>query len=138
MTHTYLLGDGFHLEASRGDRGSRTFSPPMPLLPATLAPGVDFGREYRSILTDESGKTREVHEFKGTVVGLETVTVPAGEFENCVRIDGVSHYFIEGRIGRIKGTTWYAPGLGPVKQIWKYGSDRRTDELESFEPAPNP
>lgn len=138
MIDTYLLGDGYHLEASRGDWGSRAFSPPMPLLPAKLAPGLTFGREYRSILTDESGETREVHEFKGTVAGLETVTVPAGVFENCVRIDGVFHYFLAGRIGRFEDTTWYAPGVGAVKQIWEDGSDRGTEELESFEPAPNP
>src|SRR5690606_14363896 len=109
------------------------FGVPMPILPARLAPGVGFGGEYRSEASSEEGVTREIGESRAKVVGLEDVTVPAGVFKGCVRIDSEYDYLAHGAIGRVTDSTWYAPGVGMVKTTWKDDFDTGTEELEKYE-----
>ena len=53
----------------------------------------------------------------------ETVDVPAGHFENCIRVEGYASItlYADARIGYIKvpiiQTEWYAPNVGLVKMI---------------------
>lgn len=53
----------------------------------------------------------------------ETVTVPAGQFENCIRVEGIAllPLYTDPKTGyqdiEIKQTEWYAPGVGLVKLV---------------------
>ncbi len=130
----HLLDLGYRLISSKDDERRLTFSVPMPLLPARLAPGLAFGGEYRSeAVSDEWGLEKEIGENRAKIVGLEDVTVPAGVFKDCVRIDSEYDYLTHGVIGRATDSTWYAPGVGIVKMTWKDDHDTGMEELESYE-----
>jgi hypothetical protein len=129
----HLLGEGYHLQGSKQGESVKTFSRMMPVLPAKLAPGLAYGGEHRSERKDEEGTSREIGEVRAKVIGLETVTVPAGVFENCVRIDGEYDYLSFGVVGRVTDSTWYAPKVGLVKTVWKDEFDSGGEELEKFE-----
>lgn len=71
----------------------------------TLAKSIKFKMAYQiSALTD-------------------TVEVPAGRFENCIRVDGDAQLtvYADGRTGyqdiKINTSEWYAPGVGLVKLV---------------------
>ena len=134
----YLLDGGYRWVESKTEDSSRTYTTPMPVLPVTLAPGLRFGGEHRSVSTFDEKASNEVGVVRARVVGLEDVTVPAGEFEKCVRIDSESDYLVNGSIGRVSDSVWYAPGVGVVKMTWKDDFDNGTEELESFEIGEEP
>jgi hypothetical protein len=64
------------------------------------------------------------------VVGQEPVSVPAGTYPDAWRIQGFLHVFggdqrlRAGRLvmehGTLETTTWFVPGLGPVKEEAKF------------------
>ncbi|WP_367872510.1 hypothetical protein [Luteolibacter sp. Populi] len=126
-----LLSDkGYAVLRMKRDDVERIYTLPMPLLPGKLAPGVKFGGDHRSDTKSEEGLGKDGGEVRARVVGLETVEVPAGVFENCVRIDGEFDYLAHGEIGRVTDSTWYAPGVGIVKMTWKSEFDHGTEVLE--------
>ncbi|MEE9225094.1 MAG: hypothetical protein V3U68_02730 [Bacteroidota bacterium] len=98
------------------------FDPPLPLLPSSLRVGdslvVDSNEQWR----DSVGTSFAIRSVV-TVVGQEDVTVPAGDFEDCIRVRqailyedrSVPHLFtwIE---------FWYAEGIGWVKYDSQAGS----------------
>ncbi len=131
-TEERRLDGDYHWVGSKREGFEKTFSRPMPILPAKLAPGLAFGGEHRSETKDEDGVSQEIGEVRRTVAGLESVTVPAGVFENCVRIDGEYDYFAFGTIGRVTESEWYAPGVGLVKMVWKDEFSSGIEELEKF------
>lgn len=129
----FLLGDGYQLMSSVRKESSRIFSRYMPVLPAKLAPGISFGGEHRCEEISEEGRGQGVGELRAKIIGLEDITVPAGTFEKCVRIDSEYDYFAHGRVGRATDSIWYAPGVGLVKMVWKDDFSTGTEELEKFE-----
>ena len=106
------------------------FGTPMPVLPAKIAPGLSFSGDYNSVMKSEEGDEKDAGTLRSRVTGLETVEVPAGVFQNCVRIDGEYDYLSGGMIGRVKDTSWYAPGIGMVKSEWKTEFGHGTEVLE--------
>jgi hypothetical protein len=104
---------------------SGTFSPPLQLYPATLAPGERWSQAtQRSDAT--VGGTRALR-IEGRVIGWEKVRVPAGEFD-ALRIERTLYLGDSGRYRtqtRRYETEWYAPAVkGPVKlQLWEQWSD---------------
>ena len=72
---------------------------------------------------------REFGDVHLKVIGLETVTVTAGTFEECVRIESrwksvTGSFYATGR-----DVTWYAKGVGAVKVESRQGGWRRVREL---------
>lgn len=65
------------------------------------------------------------------VAAIERVTVPAGTFDDCVKLAVATE--IDGE--RETSTVWLAPGVGPVKLARATG---RVDELTKLTPAPAP
>jgi len=129
----YLLGKGYQWISSKDDERVKTFTRFMPILPEKLAPGLRFGGEHRSEVKTEEGTKQEMGDTRLKIVGLETVTVPAGVFENCVRIDGEYDYLAEETIGRVSDSSWFAPGVGLVKTAWNDDFNTGTEELEKIE-----
>lgn len=120
VNNTYSKANGwvlFHAESYPEHEGLQaTYDPPKQLLPNPLVVGQKW---------EWSGKdpTQVEHRESSRVVGVETVTVPAGKFRAMkvvTEIAGASVPLIR--------TSWYADGVGLVKttnvggQI-KYGSE---------------
>lgn len=121
---------GYRTVRVKNDEMERIFGSPMQLLPAKLAPGVSFGGDYDSEVKAKDGGGKEAGVSRARVTGLETVEVPAGVFQNCVRIDGEYDYMAAEMIGRVKDTLWYAPGVGIVKSEWKTEFGHGTEVLQ--------
>lgn len=96
--------------------------------------GLDFGEDR-----DRDG-TSEKADFVSivTVKGFESVTVPAGTFSNCARVETRATVTV---IASINGarvteeatqTMWFAPGVGPVKLVLQIGSQTWVEELTWF------
>jgi len=107
--------------------GSCTYdqSPPGSLPDESKQVGESWGGAY--ILTCDSGPPK-IKPMLFTLVGVETVTVPAGTFNNCLKI-----FRNRGNSG---STTimWYAPGMGWIKRYYE-GKDNyggTVYELSSF------
>lgn len=53
--------------------------------------------------------------YNQKVVAIEDIIVPAGKFQNCLKI--MQHTILEVVGSETEGTLWLAPGIGPVKMI---------------------
>jgi hypothetical protein len=107
----------FHAESYPEHEGLQaTYDPPKQLLPNPLVPGQKW---------EWTGKdpTQVEHHESSRVVGLETITVPAGKFRAMKVVSEIT-----GASVPLTRTSWYADGVGLVKttnvggQI-KYGSE---------------
>lgn len=101
---------------------SRVDLPPM-LWPASLSAGLTWTvGPFRHLGMYTAGRMQ--------VVGQEPVSVPAGTYPDAWRIQGFLHVFggdqrlRAGRLvmehGTLETTTWFVPGLGPVKEEAKF------------------
>ncbi len=85
--------------------------------------------DTRGTLTLSSGKTIPLVPFSGTytIDAIETVTVPAGIFENCIKV----HEQETTPDGDISFWVWYAPGIAAVKYYYPDQANR-TDVLYDY------
>jgi hypothetical protein len=92
-------------------------------LPAELRAGAVHQDTARGTW-EQDGKVQDcVVRTRIRVIGKEKVEVPAGVFEDCVRIETLTRYFAKGLVdGAAPVTHWYHPKVGLVK------SDARTSE----------
>lgn len=101
---------------------SRVDLPPM-LWPTSLSAGLTWTvGPFRHLGMYTAGRMQ--------VVGRESVSVPAGTYPDAWRIQGFLHVFggdqrlRAGRLvmehGTLETTTWFVPGLGPVKEESKF------------------
>jgi hypothetical protein len=96
--------------------------------------GQDYGEDL-----DRDGVNEHIDAHSEiTVVGVETVTVNAGTFENCVRVqtDGrqTMHFSSDSSTRSVAITTseWYAPGMGLVKRTTSVTSGGYVVASESY------
>lgn len=96
--------------------------------------GLDSGEDL-----DRDGTNEQVDLVSiVTVKGFESVTVPAGIFSNCVKVETrATGTVIKSSDGakvteEATQTMWFAPGVGRVKLVVQIGSQTRTEELTSF------
>lgn len=85
-----------------------------------------------SKLTMDMGPQRMSMAYSnGVVVGFETVTVPAGTFEKCLKVAMAHRQTMPGNAEKVFVTEWYAPGVGQVKSETadKKGKVLKTEEL---------
>ena len=96
--------------------------------------GLDFGEDRDRDSTSEKADFVSIV----TVKGFESVTVPAGTFSNCARVETRATVTV---IASSNGarvteeatqTMWFAPGVGPVKLVLQIGSQTWAEELTSF------
>jgi hypothetical protein len=93
----------------------RKIEPPAPWLKLPRAKGDRWESPF-SIDGDRRA------DYVMTVLGVEEVTVPAGTFK-AIRVEQVSTDFVTKTVNQTI-TTWYAPGVGPVRIIYRGGSSR--------------
>lgn len=85
-----------------------------------------------SKLTMDMGPQRMSMAYSnGAVAGFETVKVPAGTFDNCIKITYADRVVMPGNTEKLFATAWYAPGVGLVKEenADKKGKVLKTTEL---------
>lgn len=96
--------------------------------------GLDFGEDL-----DGDGKNEKIDILSiVTVLGFESVSVPAGLFPNCAKVETTNTLkAIPSSNGAtvsliVNQTAWYAPGVGPVKRVLKVEDLTETEVLISF------
>ena len=96
--------------------------------------GLIFGQDL-----DGDGKNEKIDILSiVTVLGFESVSVPAGPFPNCAKVETTNTLTaIASSNGEtvsllVTQTTWYAPGVGPVKRVLTVEDQTVTEELTSF------
>ena len=124
---------GLNVLVSKSGSDQIRYSPAMMSLPGTLVEGRPVVREYGF----ESGHGAEMFSGIGEVtalpVGLESVEVPAGSFENCVRVELVVREVSMGALTTRRETNWYKAGIGLVKSEADFGRGMRAGtELREF------
>ncbi|MCB1130564.1 MAG: hypothetical protein KDN05_05500 [Verrucomicrobiae bacterium] len=135
-----LADDGLHQVSWKDEDGSCTFLTPVLDIPADLRSGSvrssSSRGEHKS--TDEDGKplTEPVlNETEITVLGTETVEVPAGTFENCVKIELYQEGVWGSYFHRTRRHQWYHPGTGLVRSVDLTGVEPTMDLQRIEEPA---
>lgn len=80
------------------------------------------------------GQSFDMRLTKGLYQGLETVEVPAGKFENCIKVSYQLRFVGMGMVPAQQITAWYAPEVGLVKseEGTKGGKVEQSMELASF------
>ena len=120
VDNTYSKANGwvlFHAENYPEHEGLQaTYDPPKQLLPNPLVVGQKWEWSGRD-------PTQVEHRESNRVVGVETVTVPAGKFRAMKVVSEIS-----GASVPLIRTSWYAEGVGLVKTMnvggqIKYGSE---------------
>ncbi len=122
----------------RGEAQVRLLEPAPLALPAAPVPGLQWRAAGRTLVLEKTGPPQEtlyrleievaMHYTIATVV--ETVTVPAGRYTDCLRIEGrgtgnanVRNYLGNTRV-EIETTDWYAPGVGLVRAERRERTDK--------------
>jgi len=114
----------------------RTFKPVRPFYSFPL----DVGKTWEGRLSypNQKGDSQINSQMKGTVVGRESVTVPAGTFQT-LRIVITGSYYSERAFGKRGGggvgkwTIWYAPEVKRhVKLEYEEGRNQTRSELTEY------
>ncbi len=87
----------------KGKEAPKIYEPPFAVLKYPLEVGNSWQIEGKGIMVAITKKG-------------ETTTVPAGTFQNCLVVESTSTSKV-----LVEDVTWYAPGVGPVKQIRRAG-----------------
>lgn len=99
-------------------QATNVFNPPL-LLPDTLIPGVT-DNQRTAVVGTGAGQAAASATLSTTLVDMESVTVPAGTFNNCAKVTTTQQVLdasgkpISYGHGSTR-TTWLAPGVGVVK-----------------------
>lgn len=115
----YLMGQSMEDEQLRTPKLSDRISTPPRLWPNTFTVGDTWiVGPFERMGLNQVGRMK--------VVGREAVTVPAGTYPDAFKVTGYGHVFDGtqllkgGRLvtdhGTLETTTWFVPGLGPVKE----------------------
>ncbi|HKQ35974.1 MAG TPA: hypothetical protein VJT11_11770 [Nitrospiraceae bacterium] len=125
---------------------------PYPLIRFPLQPGSTFQQFHKrgvnvgDLEGDGKNDTADITS-QVTVVGPEAISVPAGAFPSALRVESVItttvHFSFNGSHGTVsqKNTAWYAPEVGPVRQMLVTQGPSltisRVEDLIKFIPAFN-
>lgn len=116
---TYLVGYGLEDPRLGGAARQERIGVPPRMWPNTLEIGQTWTiGPFQRLGLYQTGRMQ--------VVARESVTVPAGTFPDAYKVEGFGHVFggvanlPTGRLitdhGTITSTTWFVPGIGPVKE----------------------
>ncbi len=97
-------------------------------IPVEIAPEAKIGNS--SVKLNAGTASMSMNLWEGKYLGKESVEVPAGKFDDCEKISFVLKTTSPEGSERKTITTWYAKGIGIVKQI---STDKKGNELDSTE-----
>jgi hypothetical protein len=119
-TTSYQLHENLVVTQEVFDDGNTQYTVPYIELPASLVAGqvtkgisasVSKYDDGENGLTTESG----VDQYSIRIAGKEDITVPAGEFKGCIRVEVSNESLFGGSYERQSSVTWYHPDVGMVK-----------------------
>jgi hypothetical protein len=134
VTH-YRLAEGFFMVKSEDEESVTVWEKPVMDLPAELMEGAEFISRFKGTTTyedEEMGEELYFGESRIRVIGLETVKVPAGTYEDCVRIEKLWKGVMGDYYSKDTTILWYAKGVGVVKYESFFGSERSVYELKEI------
>lgn len=99
------------------------YDPPVVVLHDAMVPGIAWG-SAGAINSSSSGEN--FYTDKSEILAIEDVTVPAGTFNDCLKIHRLREFAVAITINRME---WYCPNVGLVKQIQ---GGRRMIEMTGF------
>ncbi|MEP4079868.1 hypothetical protein [Haloferula sp.] len=138
VDHHQLNGPLVYVKGTDED-GHLTYDVPDVELPAELFEGHQetFPFSANSVYEDEEFSGGKMFgETKLTVVGLESIKVPAGEYKNCVRVEALTSTVDVGFFYKDRSTLWYAKGVGMVK--YEHTTNGQTTIMELAEISETP
>ncbi|MGI9244241.1 MAG: hypothetical protein ACR2RV_25810 [Verrucomicrobiales bacterium] len=94
-------------------------------LPETLVQGRAVIADYAFEMDVDGEVFKAIGEVTIRPAGLETVTVPAGTFEDCVRVEVTNRLAFRGNFSVTNETTWFKEGVGMVKAMARSGNEIR-------------
>ena len=120
-----------------GRRGAQAGGEPVTVIyqPAAVFPGkLRVGQSEQSEVKSTMGGQPVTMTMKLELAAVETVTVPKGTFENCLKLVYTTVF----AQGERKRTIWYAKGVGMVKREDTRRADQppRVSELTDYALAP--
>ena len=98
--------------------------------------GVKFDKDYDQDKINDKGDLVSIV----TVKGFESVTVPAGTFPNCAKVERQTTVTVTASSNGTRlseqgtETIWLASGIGQVKYVSQIADQTVTEELTSFTP----
>lgn len=101
----------------------REYDPLVPTLTSAMIPGVAWGSG--SVMTETPGSER-YYVDKNEVLGIENISVPAGNFTGCLKLHRL-RYVGSGSYARID---WICPNMGLVKRVHGGGTDRMMELID--------
>jgi hypothetical protein len=138
-TDYQLLEGSLLYVKSSDDDGHTTYDVPQMELPAELIAGMHKVHPFSADAVygeEDSDQSRMIGENEIKVIGLETVKVPAGLYEDCVRVEFVTRSVNAGYFSKTKSVYWYAKKVGMVK--YESESSGRTTTMELVEAGRRP
>jgi hypothetical protein len=120
------------LAQTRGGRATEVFTPALVLFPERIASGGTFTTESTAWSCRPGGLPLPVN-VKRTVrlAAVEDVTVPAGTFAGCLRLETETARTRAGHEAQVaRETVWLAPGVGIVKRERTGGAGAKPTVLE--------
>lgn len=132
--HYFQRTDSWILHTASRPNGAsavRYVEPPVPVLPLQPRPGVVWSTHTETQVLEKTGPPQATLFRIAVRVPItlsiksasETVSVPAGEFTDCVHVSGSGQTTADAGnyIGRTEITVatedWYAPGVGLIKRV---------------------
>lgn len=110
--------DGVYLHKMVEDESYSVFTPPLPVFadPMQLNKGNIFSGKAK--LYDNNGRLIEEYkvDIESKLNGIESITVPGGKFENCLKIDSGMKFYKKRNTRTVEQTIWLAKNVGKVKE----------------------
>ena len=111
------------------------FSPPVLLFPNNLKFNQKLKLSSSAKVYNSNGKLIDKGTIKGEVIAkdIEDITVPAGRFEDCLRIYSLLNYKLKRTLTVMTNTTWFAQNVGKIKEkhLATSYTEKETDYKES-------
>lgn len=117
----YILDkEGIYLYKMVLENGySNIFSPPLLVFPKNvrLGQGSNLSTLIKTYDANDNLADEGTIEIKGEVEKVENITVPAGKFENCLKVSSSATVRSKKKSMFVIRSIWFAPGVGKIKEV---------------------
>lgn len=120
---------------TNAEGGYRIEHTPVLEFPAKMKQGQSFKHvhtwecHYKDGVLEDTGTTK----ISGKLQTIENITVPAGTFNNCLKLSYVGSYKeSDGDYGNYSETLWLAKGVGIVRKVRSEDTKRFTGKRETY------
>ncbi len=110
---------GVYLHKMIEDDGYSIFTPPIPVFTNQMQPDKENTFSGKAKLYDNKDELIEEYKIEATnkLEGVESITVPAGKFDNCLKVRIAANYYKKKHTTTTEETLWLAKNIGKIKEI---------------------